>query len=379
VAPDMFSAYRRDTNRPGASGDFDFGDQSDITPQPILPVWQRRPGPGLFSTRWPHPLLCGSQGVIDVLPDHPHEGECVERRDIPTGQDFDFAGYHVVEYPQGSGAQPLPSAVAHSTVLPNNDSGGKHATVSASFVAISAYDGENAGVGRVVTDATWHHFININLVGVQSPNVPVNEPEKRFGFLSPGGEHHLRAIEEYFRNIAMWIAPAARRRCMFRNALWYATWGERLVEAVAPIKPIDRLTEVDFLHIGRHAFDSIGRFAGRCQTLHWSLDILKDVLSKKFYERVLPIPIPELPDRVPGPPLPWLREDILVELALGGAVMALRDAYPDINEVDPGEAEASAPGLVRRGAALALRSASDSVAQAHRELQDLESALGRVD
>lgn len=377
VAPDMSSAHRRDTNRPGVSGTFDFDDQSDNVPQPILPVWQRRPGPGFFSVRWTHPLLCGSKGVIDVLPDHPHEGECMERWDIPTGQEFDFAGYHVVEYPQGPLSQPLPSAVAHSTVLPNNAHSGKLPTVGATFVAITAYDGEDAGVGRVATDATWHHFININLVGMQSP--PANHPEWDLGFLSPGGEHHLRAIEQYFRNIAMWIAPAERRRCMFRNALWYATWGERLVEAVAPVKPLDEVTGVDFLHIGRHAFDSIGRFAGQCQTLHWSLDILKDVLSKKFYERVFPVPIPELPDRFPGPPLPWLREDILVELALGGAVMALRDAYPDINEVDPERAAENAPALVRRGATLALRSARDSVTESHRDLQELESALDAVD
>ncbi|MEU5894547.1 hypothetical protein ABZ835_48490 [Streptomyces sp. NPDC047461] len=375
VAPDMTSSHRRDTNRPGASGTFDFGDQSDMFPQPILPVWQRRPGPGLLSTRWPHPLLCGSNGVINVLPDHPHEGECVERRDIPVGQEFDFDGYHVDEYPRGADSRPLPSAVAHSTVLPNNNV--KDPTEAAMFVAISAYDGEEAGVGRVVTDATWHHFININLVGQQSGQV--NDPDKRFGFLTPGGQHHLRAIEEYFRNIAMWIAPAGLRRCMFRNSLWYATWGEHLVEAVAPIEPLDRVTSVDFLNIGRHAFDSIGRFAGQCQTLHWSLDVLKDILSKKFYQRVLPVPIPELPDRVPGPPLPWLRDDLLVELALGGAVMALRDAYPDLNAIDPDEAAENAPGLVRRGAALALRSARDSLVTAQRDLQELSTALGGVD
>ena len=33
------------------------------------------------------------------------------------------------------------------------------------FGAISAYDGDPAGVGRIVCDATWHHFVNINLNG----------------------------------------------------------------------------------------------------------------------------------------------------------------------------------------------------------------------
>lgn len=35
-----------------------------------------------------------------------------------------------------------------------------------SFGLVSAYDGHPAGVGRITCDSTWHHFINVNLIGV---------------------------------------------------------------------------------------------------------------------------------------------------------------------------------------------------------------------
>ena len=62
--------------------------------------WQKR--------QQPHPLLCGRTGVIDVLPDHPHEGEVLDTSQIDLGATFDAGGYTGrPEYPDApSGPRP---------------------------------------------------------------------------------------------------------------------------------------------------------------------------------------------------------------------------------------------------------------------------------
>jgi hypothetical protein len=375
VAPDMTSPNRRDTNRTGPTGGFQFDDQSDIVPQPIQLVWRRRFISPFLRARWPHPVLCGRKGAITILPDHPHEGECIERSDIEPDREFDFAGHHVVEYPTVAGGRPLPEVIAHSTVLAGNNV--KDPTNAAIFGAIGTYDGDEAQVGRVLVDATWHHFININLVGQK--DFPPGSPEKALGFLSPGGEDHLEAIEEYFRNIAIWIAPESRRACMRRAAIWYLLWDQHLIEAVTPGTHLrlGQATILDFMWVGKHARDAIGRYAGQCQTIYWVLPLLKDLIPVEVFERLRPVPIPDLPDPPPDP-IPWLDEEPLLDLALGGAVIALRDAYPNPNEIRPEEAEDRADALMQRGAATALRAARESMAIAQRNLSAIGDAFENI-
>jgi len=94
----MTGPRRNDTNRIGPSAGSQFNDQSDVVPQPISPKMYQR-WTGLWRYSYPHPLLCGPRGVIRVLPDHPHEGQCV----LPanTNRSDTFAGYPIVEYPPG--------------------------------------------------------------------------------------------------------------------------------------------------------------------------------------------------------------------------------------------------------------------------------------
>lgn len=72
------------------------------------------------------------------------------------------------------------------------DSADKKAPFNAhTFGAICAYDGWRAGpngVGRVVTDATWRHFINLNLVGGPPSGgggFPVSPEGRDFPFVRP--------------------------------------------------------------------------------------------------------------------------------------------------------------------------------------------------
>ena len=223
----MAGPRRNDTNRFGDAGS-QFADQSDDIPQPISPKMYYRHS-GLWTSKFPHPVLCGPNGVIRVMPDHPHEGQCIEP--INPNMNFDFGGGAKPEYPASTsgGSRPLPEIISTSTVLAGMTAGVKSPTQAHSFGGISAYDGHRASVGRVVTDATWHHFVNINLVGDESE--PVGDP-KRLGFLfSAQGQAHLEEIKAYYRNIAVWISRPANIVCMNRRLIWWLLWNERVLEA----------------------------------------------------------------------------------------------------------------------------------------------------
>ena len=98
----------------------------------------------------------------------------------------------------------------------------KQALVPRSFAAIVAYDGHRSDVGRVVTDATWHHFININIDGTGATG--------REG-LMPGGSDtpEMTALRQHWVNLADWLMPAKVRRCrrwpfLFEELHRYPLW-----------------------------------------------------------------------------------------------------------------------------------------------------------
>jgi hypothetical protein len=196
-----------------------FDWQEDTTPQNIEPVYaRRRRSIGFLDHRQttdfriPHPLLCGSDGVITVLPDHPHEGNCHGLLTVPQPTDDDYEEF-LVEWPAGSdGHRPLPEIVAYASV------DGGHATVPPAqlpflerfgdkptttrdkrFGVIAAWDGHqvlrDTPPGRIVVESTWHHFFKINVqeLAEAAPGTP--------------GASDWRRIQEYYRNIASWLAP----------------------------------------------------------------------------------------------------------------------------------------------------------------------------
>lgn len=326
----MTGARRNDTNRLGDAGS-QFNDQSDDVPQTVNPRIYERQG-GLFRHSYPHPLLCGPNGIIRVMPDHPHEGECIEPG--VTNLNLDFNGPLGAEYPAAIDAapRPLPEVISTSSVLAGTTSGGKDPTFAQSFGGIAAYDGHRAGVGRVATDATWHHFVNINLVG--DTGVPATNP-KRFGFLaSTQGQAHFEEVKAYFRNLAVWLARPERISCMNTRLIWTLLWDDRVMEAVLTTSDV-RLTRIDLRTIGiigRHARDVLGRFAGRCQSVRLALDlVLREALP-----RLIPEIDPWIPERegarAPFDDVGWFDGTPLLDVALGGALVALRQAYPGFDQ-----------------------------------------------
>lgn len=171
-----------------------------------------------------HPLLCTPKGPIEVLPDHPHEGECVVPRDL--GASYTIGGETFAEYPDGPDGRPIsPVMVATSTMISGAEvpEFNKPKISGGCFGVIAAWDGHKAGTyGRVVVDATWHHFTNINLIGDRQLGLPDPSVPKSMGFLhSPTGQAHYAKIKAYFINIANWLTPRAMRRCRRLRSIWW--------------------------------------------------------------------------------------------------------------------------------------------------------------
>lgn len=207
----MVNPNRHDTViDPGVDKIKQFDDQADAIPQRIYPVFFSNGGPDNVASSWSvHPVLRHSSGAVDYLPDHPHESECI----APTPVAGSFAGVTEWPAPVGGGAR-IPAQVAAVSI-----SAGRFITDTLKppvrprcFGAISTYDGDGAQVGRIVCDATWHHFVNINLNG--SGAAPDTTALPRTGLYAAGipTPEYLK-IQRYYLNTVRWLAPIGRRFC----------------------------------------------------------------------------------------------------------------------------------------------------------------------
>ncbi len=221
-------------NQPSPDGEWNFDSQSDVLPQRIFPHFDTSTGSPLA-----HPLLRlpGSTdprfGVIDVLPDHPHESECYAGTALHQPYNL-VSGVDGNEFPTlpGSSTRLSPQIVATSM------SGGrifeKGPVAPRCFGAISAYDGHRVSLGRIVCDATWHHFVNINLDGTGSGRSGLG------AFVPPGSGNFVpnaefAKIAQYYRNIAQWIAPV--RWCRWYLDLVAIRYTFPLFEEVREVPP----------------------------------------------------------------------------------------------------------------------------------------------
>ncbi len=324
----MNGPRRNDTNRIGSSPGSQFDDESDDTPQVIQPQMYNRMN-GIFRFRFPHPLLCGPNGPIRVMPDHPHEGECVVPRS--TNDTLNIGGTLGAEYPPATdgGPRPLPEIISRSTVLSGTTSGTKLPTEAQSFGGICAYDGHRAGIGRVVTDATWHHFVNVNLVG--RTQLPPDNPKSQGFLFSAQGQAHLAEIRTYYRNLAVWMAPPERIRCMNSRLFWHLNWSDRVMEAVMTTThvPLREIPTVVLFNIGRHARDVLGRYAGQCQTVRLIIDSIIAQVHPKLVNEIDPWII--APRRRPAEfeSIDFFDGSALLDISLGAALVALREKMPE--------------------------------------------------
>lgn len=369
----MQERRRNDTNRIGSSAGSQFNDQSDDVPQVITPKLYRV-RVGIWRAVFPHPLLCGPRGTITVMPDHPHEGEGVQPADLT--QSVTVAGATFEEFPAGTGGnpQPVPEVISTSSVLAGTTSSIKDPTDAHTFGGICAYDGHRASVGRVVTDPTWHHFVNVNLVGELGAT-----PPKDKGFLATSaGEAHLEDIKAYYRNLATWLSSPTLLTCMRRRVLWWSIVNSRVVEAVS-IKYDVRLQEANlrlFRAVGKQARDALGLATSSCQRVELAIDLIWDFVPLELVRQIDPWwPEPE-PEKKAGPEhepdlVPWFSLEPLLDAALGGSILALRDHFFDSGREDLEDAEEEFDEVARRGVEVAVARALEDAAESARAFEQL--------
>ncbi len=272
---------------PDANTTFDFSEQSDDTPQSLryrryglnsIALLQRR--------HRPHPVLCGPDGPITVLADHQHEGEAM----APSVAPGDAA------WPTKAGHQERPEVIAWGRI--KDPAATKHGE---EIGVLSAYNGHNVDVGRILADSTWHHWFDINLTGDDPA------PSVYAGFdATPSGQAVLKQLDAFFLNVGVWLAPPARQTEMRNAAWWSILWDSAVVEL--PEK-------APMWFFGDQAIDALGRRASRCTVSSWVLDL------PIFKEKIPRWEWPQLFDRLSLVDIPFER------YAAGGILQRLNKAF----------------------------------------------------
>jgi hypothetical protein len=173
------------------------------------------------------------------------------------------------------------------------------------FGAIGVYDGHIVDVGRIVVDSTFHHFVDINLIGDWGTrDLDVNSR----GF--PEASLELRKIDAYFRNIAVWLAPRRIQTEMLHALVWSALH-------VDPLVKFDHSSPVYIL--GEAAIDALGKYAPQCTIIELLTIMLRPEMTTPW-----PWP-PHFHDisKEPVGPIPWMLEKFL----LGHILRNLRENY----------------------------------------------------
>jgi hypothetical protein len=371
VGPD-----RHDTLDDGHNATYTFDDESDDIPMRTELRWYPLSSWSFLERRRaPHPVLCGTGGPIDILPDHPHEGEVIDEAVIDLNATFGpFDGYGNAEYPSSVvGFQPRPEVIAWARVLPGHTETAdtnKGAANTRRFGVIGVYDGHGVNVGRVCVDSTWHHWFDVNLTGrpvLSLDSLPMDDTNpKTLGFLgTPAGQAQYARIQNYFRNVAIWLADPSAQRCMALRAVWGGVLRYPATERLDPKLPVWEL--------GRDARDAIGRRATQCTLSEWILDVFP-ALEIDLRERFKPRPDPCL--TCP----PW---ELFEVFALGGATRQLLELSRKVEDLGSGregetiDEEIVADAFVR-GVRSGVGEALERLPASLQETGELVESLSRV-
>lgn len=366
AAPPPIGTDRIETTQRGAGESFThFDDQSDDIPQPLILRWYSLNSSRLFLRLYPHPVMCGVNGPIRVAPDHMHEGEVIVPWDLNAT--LTFAGQNFVEYPtNGSGQKWPPQIIAWGQVVAETNTSTENAhtgdpndiATPRTFGVVGAYDGQRVGVGRVVVDSTWHHFFDINLIGD-----PVAPYPKTLGFkASAAGQAVLAEIENYYRNIAFWIARPGSIWRLFPAIAWAALKAQPLNMIV---NSKHRYNYVDTLRIGALGLENLYRYLPPCTIVV----ILWQYLVEGPVRVVPPDPWAGNPPD-PGDPL-VVDPVVILEAALGGSVVALEAERAEIEKMAPEKAAEAIIHAVSRGVEHGLRGLGSDMARYAESIEKL--------
>ncbi len=274
----------------------------------------------------PHPVMCGRDGPITVLPQPSPRGRIEPAAAIDLTAAFEVEGTVVEEFPDDT----APTVIAVGA-------GPEDADVN----LVSVYDGHRAGVGRIVVDATGHHLFAAMVEQLVGPHDAVRAVISANG--TPSIEQvsladHWRQIKDYFQNIAIWLGRAGSQDRVRRLGLLLAanhvdalmTW--RPQEIQEPDQRLPYLRE-----LGTRAQEALQRFAPQRRRIEVTEDLLQqlqiDELAGHWRLRLIDYRLVE-------------------QVALGGAVDALHRTVSERDYADlPG---ARLDAIVRGGATAAV-------------------------
>ena len=205
---------RADTLQVAHDSTYLYENQSDNIPQPL--------NIKLVPNVDIHEILkIGEQKVLEHFPDHFHEGEVLGFGGVDSKESepwtltdtLTFKGKSFTDYPSKDGHQEVPQVIATGNVIGGHETinqSGKlcasgfqpdnTATNAKTINTLSVYDGWRVGVGRVVTDSSFHHFTDLNLIGD-----PCALKVRAKGL----DEGMLDDIPAFYVNVVKWLA---RRR-----------------------------------------------------------------------------------------------------------------------------------------------------------------------
>ena len=186
-----------------------FENQSDALPQTLSPTSSPA-----------HPILRNNGHDITVYPDHMHEGNALG---VVAGFDYTqpspYGDTSRSEFRDVAGHREMPQIIATGKTQPQASySVGDPApflldsTISGAFQVntLSVYDGRVAGVGRIVTGSTFHHYLDINLAGASAVDTATlnqlvgGDAEKGQGLSTSAAA--FADIQAVYVNITNWLA-----------------------------------------------------------------------------------------------------------------------------------------------------------------------------
>lgn len=152
--------------------------QKDALPQTLLLA---KFGPD----QTPHRIFLGKDATISIFPDHGHEGEVI----VPDELGINWPPFDE----QDDTKKPRPDIVAYGC-----DKRSCH-----SRPVLAVYDGDRFEIGRIVADSSWHHYLNVNLSE----------------FIKPEQANTLQTLTQLYHNLALYLAPLAKRQQMSREMI----------------------------------------------------------------------------------------------------------------------------------------------------------------
>jgi hypothetical protein len=323
---------------PGANNLYEFADQGDAIPQRVYPNFSvTGPGGAGGWTARIHPLLLlpgstlarasGNPALfsndMDVMPDHPHESECYAVTAAGTlNGNYTEAGMNFKEFPAAAvggarfGSEIVAFAVAGGRSVLNGV--WKPPVRPRMFGIIAAYDGHRANPlvagtarpGRIACDATWHHFVNVNLNGMGTVIAGVFNPDA-----------NLLKIYRYYQNMVDWLQPSNRRICWVFATLAAARFHPELLEEIEVLGDLSKPENAEIVGQGVAALVDAEMGAGTAERM--VIDALRSEESSAALGDKL-----SLDSEV-------LDEDdrrAVVAVTLGRGLAEVAKALPDIND-----------------------------------------------